>query len=161
MSGLQHLRKRQSGKQFIKLTVLMLIVCTSLFGCADSIASVLPGPGRDDWAIQLSNQYYIVKVNSRCKRISKATDSSGVYEDVLRCFYATKYCVSDPFIAFEGIPTKGNFASEEELSSDNCQYYLLDIRDGNLYGPYDTDSAMLESEIIQAIDMSLIWEIVP
>lgn len=161
MSGLQYLRKRQSGKRFIKLTILMLIACTTFLGCADPITSILPGSGRNDWNIQLSDQYYIVKVNSRCKSISKATASPGVYKDVLRCFYVTKYCVSDPFIAFEGIPTKGNFASEEELASDNRQYYLLDTRDESLYGPYDTDTAMMETELFQSIDMSLIWEVVP
>lgn len=161
MSGMQHSHKQQSGKHLLNLTILLLVVCLTLLGCTDRISSVLPGPGRADWEVQLSDQYYIIKANSSSKKICKATDTSGLYENVLSYYYVTKYCVFGPFIGFEGIPTEGVFASEEERTSGNRQYYLLDVRDGNLYGPYDTEDALMESDIAKDIDVSLVWEMVP
>lgn len=161
MSGHQHSHKRQSGKQLLNLTICVLVIGSTLFGCTAQVASVIPGPGRADWEVQLSDQYYIIKANSSSKKICKATDTSGLYENVLSLFYVTKYCVFEPFICLEGIPTKEQFASKEERASDNRQYYLLDIRDGYLYGPYDTEGMLMESDIIKENDVSFAWDIVP
>ena len=121
----------------------------------------MPGSRQDGWRIQISDNYYITKLHSRCISISKASETPGLYQGVLSFFYVTKYCVSDPFIALEGIPTKELLASKKELASDHRQYYLIDMRDDTLYGPYDTDSAMMDLEMIRTVDMSLAWEIVP
>ena len=161
MSGLQHSHKLQSGKQLFNLAILILVICLTLLGCTNRISSVVPGPGRADWEIQLSDQYYIIRANSSSKKICKATDTSGLYDNVLSYFYVTKYCLLDPFISLEGIPTAGLFASEEERASNNRQYYLLDVRDGSLYGPYDTEDALMESDIAKDLDITLGWETVP
>lgn len=161
MSGQQRSHRLQSGKRFLNLAVLMLVVCSTFGGCMDQIASVLPGPGRSDWELQLSSQYYIIKANSYSKKLCKASDIPGVYENVLTNFYVTEYCVFEPFITIKGISTEGLFATEEELASNSRQYYLLGIRDGNLYGPYDTEDALMESDVSGDISMSLVWELVP
>lgn len=161
MSGLQRSHKLQGGKQFLNLAILMLVICLTLLSCTDHILSVIPGPGRADWEVQLSAQYYIIRANSSSKKICKATDTPGLYENVLSNFYVTKYSLLDTFISLEGIPTDGIFASDEELASSIRQYYLLDIQDGGLYGPYETADSMMESDLTKDINGSLVWETVP
>ena len=161
MSGQRHSHRQQNGKRLLRLMTVMLIIVSVLSGCVNHTASLIPGPGRDDWEIQLSDQYYIIKANSYSKKICKRTDTAGVYEDVLSCFYVTRYCVFESFISIEGIPTEGSFASEEERLSNDHQYYLLDIKDKLLYGPYETEKAMIEANIIQNHAASFLWEILP
>lgn len=161
MSGPQHLHKLQNGKRILKISILFLVLCLTLLGCAAQVASFVPGPGRDDWVVQLSDQYCIVKENNRAKKVCTVTDSIGVYEYVLPNFYATKYHVADAFISIEGIPTEGIFASDGELSSDNYQYYLIDVHNGCIYGPYDSESSLIESAIYDDIDVNLVWEKLP
>lgn len=114
-----------------------------------------------DWEIQLCEEYYITRENSSSKKICKATEFPGVYSHVLPYFYVTKYYVTDPYICFEGIPTEGLIASEEERTSDNWQYYVLDVSDGNLCGPYDTEDALLTSDLLKETNISIVWEILP
>lgn len=161
MSGQQHSHKPQSGKQILSLAILLLVICSILLGCTDRVASILPGPGRADWELPLFEQYYLIKGNNSSIKICKATDVSGLYENVLTYFYVTKYSVFEPFICLEGIPTDGLFVAEDELASDNRQYYLLDVRDENLYGPYDTEESLIKSDLAKGIDVSLVWETVP
>lgn len=161
MIGQQHSRKLQSGKQLLKMIIVILIVCITLLGCEGAIGSLIPGPGRADWEIQLPNEYYIIRANSHRKVLCKAGDIPGVFEDVLAFFYVTKYYVSEPYVFFEGIPTKELLASDEERKSDNRQYFLLDVTDGNLCGPYDTEDALLASDLLKETDLSIVWEILP
>lgn len=46
MSGQQHLHRLQSGKNLLKLTMLILTICTTSLGCTKQITSMIPGPGR-------------------------------------------------------------------------------------------------------------------
>lgn len=161
MNGQQHSLRPRSGKHLPNLAILILIICLAFLGCADQVASVLPGPGKTDWEIQLFDQYYIVRANSSSKKICKTTDTPGLYENVLSYFYVTKYYVSEPYICLEGIPTEELFASKNEQSSNIRQYYLLNADDGNLYGPYDTEEALVESSSIKGVDLSIVWEIMP
>lgn len=161
MIGQQHSRKLQSGKQLLKMIIVILIVCITLSGCEEAIGSLIPGAGRADWEIQLPNEYYIIRANSHRKVLCKASDIPGVFEDVLTFFYVTKYHVSEPYVFFEGIPTKEALASDEERKSDNRQYFLLDVMDGNLCGPYDTEDALLASDLLKETDLSIVWEILP
>lgn len=161
MSGLRHSHKLPGGKQFLKITILILLVCVILLGCIDQVASFIPGPGRSDWEVQLTDQYYIIKANSCSVKICRASDTPGLYENLLSNFYLTKYCVLDSFICIEGIVTEGLFATEEEQESEEWCYYLLDIRDGTLCGPYDSESILMESLIARDDITSLVWETVP
>ena len=161
MSGQQHSHKPRSGKQILSLIILILVACSIFWGCTDQVASVLPGPGRADWEVQLSDQYYIIKANSSSKKLCKTTDTPGLYENVLSYFYVTKYCVFEPFICVEGIPTEEIFASEEERTSDKRQYYLLNVQEGTLYGPHDTENTLIESALTNDIELTLVWELPP
>lgn len=161
MSGLQHLPKLQNGKFLISLTFL-LVICGFLVGCANLVAPLIPGPGRADWDIQLSDEYYIIRANSNSKNICKATETDGLYENVLSCFYITKYYVYESYIFLEGIPTAEIIASDYEKESDERCYYVLDVIEEQLWGPYDTENALLESDIIKEGEMLAVeWEILP
>lgn len=161
MSGPQHLHKLQNGKRILKISILFCVLCLTLLGCAAQVASFVPGPGRNEWEVQLSDQYSIVKENNRSIKVCTVTDSTGVYEYVLSNFYATKYHVTEAFIAIEGIPTEDIFASDRELLSDDYQYYLIEVHNGCIYGPYDSESLLKESAIFDDIDVNLVWEKLP
>lgn len=136
------------------------MMCIALCGCAEHIASFIPGAGRADWELQITDQYYIIRANSRSKKISKSTDVNGVYVDVLSHFYVTRYCVNESYIFLEGIPTADVFASEEELMSDTRQYYLVDTGSGEVFGAYDSETELNEFHIETSEEL-LSWEVLP
>ena len=161
MHGRQHLHKPLSGKYLINLVVWILVMGLLLSGCEQQITSLIPGPGRSDWELPLIGDYTIIRINSRCKCLSKETDNPNIHTTLLQKYYVTRYYICDPYIFLEGIPTKDVFASEEEKKSDIREYYLFNVQEETQCGPYDTVDALLESDFLKDIDTSIVWEQLP
>ena len=159
MNGPQRSHKQLNGKRFLKLVVFTFTACTVCWLCVLLVASVLPKPGLSDWELSICDEYYLVRANKNSKKICKATDTDGLFEDVLSNYYVTRYFVLDSFIYLEGLSTEEIIVSKEELACDNRQYYMLDVRDGNLCGPYDTEDELLIPNT--ANEIGTMWIIVP
>ena len=94
--------------------------------------------GRGDYYIELQAGYAIDHVNSRKIDITHKEDGEVGRSVVIENYYITSYCLTDIYIALEGIPTAGWAASEDELESEQRNYYLIDTLSGDLSGPFES-----------------------
>ncbi len=120
-------------KKLIKVVIPLMIVSIFLSGCR----FLLVANGRGDWNINLLNGYSISRINAHSIVLSykEYTEKPG-NEIVIDNYFLTAYQIADEYICAEGIPTKEEFASDEELESPVRNYYLVDTTNGDVVGPF-------------------------
>lgn len=134
---MRHIHTKRSGKLLINLFLILL-----LLGCTAYESY--------DLYYALPNGYFISRVNS--KQIAIAWDqnwktdldsNSGVY--VIDKYFVKGFSYNDRFIGLFGTHTQLNYATEIELESNELQYYIIDTKEQEIYGPLNSERAFQDA----------------
>jgi hypothetical protein len=132
----------------IALIVGLLIyepVAACFPGCTEN------GSFRGDWSAAIDRNYEIRRVNSRgisiCKR---ASDSAA--RILIDRYFLTAFCVAEPYLLFEGIPTEGEYLSDREKEEHRLCYYAIDTTNDKVIGPFDTAEALFATLNLSGIE---------
>ena len=160
MIGTHHLPTKQNGRLF-RVTILFALILSILCGCSANVHKWLTGDSRGDWKIELINDYYLFKSNSKCKTIDRADVPEGFYSTVIDKLYVTDYQVSDPYIYVCGIKTQELFISDEEKTTKQRWYYLVDTVSGEVSGPFDSKESFEDFCNQSEVQIPEEWIVVP
>lgn len=108
----------------MKILLILVIIAS---GCS---------AGRGDWEYELTGGYAINRMNAHGIALVRYTDSTETGVVVIPNFYVTEFCMNQNYIGVRGIQTTGMWATDKELQSQNRVLYLVDIRNGDIYGPH-------------------------
>lgn len=160
MTETHNLLTKRSGRLLI-VTILFVLIASMLFsGCSEELLTRFFGNPTGDWDLELLNDYYLIRVNSHCKKIARSTEYSDKY--VIRDnLYVTDYQVSDPYIYVCGIRTRESFISDEELTTNYRWYYLVDTVSGEVSGPFDSKESFEDFLTQSEIEILEEWIVVP
>lgn len=127
MSGLQHILIKPSGNKILGLICSCIIVLLVASGC-------IP---RGDWDYELISGYSLVRTNAHSIVLTHTGDSEDApSEIVIEQYYVTQFCFNDRYIGLQGILTQGHSATDKELSGEERAYYLVNVADGTIVGPF-------------------------
>ena len=107
----------------------------------------LVGDGRGDWILDIYGDYAVAKINSYCICLVYREKQEGGWEHrsfVVPNYFIKAYQVHEPYICLEGIITKSEFISADELKRGELSYYLVDASSGDVIGPYDSYEEYVE-----------------
>ena len=113
-------------KRICRLVLMLSLVVLIASGCLLE---------RGDWQYELKDGYTIIRVNAHGIELARYNPDWDGYENILNHYYITDFCMNEAYIGVRGIPTADIWATDEELQSSNRVYYLVDISNGNCYGP--------------------------
>lgn len=129
-----------------RLLLLLVLLC-GIIGCR------LPGERlrrwfsldgfRGDYYIDLLGDYRIDRVNGSCIVLEKKDARPGSMT-VIKNYFATKYCLVDPYICVEGVPTADAFITDAEKENRVVAYYVVDTESDSIEGPFATFQEMAE-----------------
>ena len=128
-------------KERNKWCIFSLILITILFltGCA----------GLGDWTIELGSGYAIDRVNGHQKILTRKRNEGSSHEIVIDNLYAQKYLVHGNIICVGGLETHSvRGITDEELQNGSTIYYIINVEDDSVIGPFDLDAVyrILEEE---------------
>lgn len=128
----------------------------------EPVAACIPsctenGSFRGDWSTAIDRDYEIWRVNSRGISICKRT-SDNAAQILIDRYFLTAFCVADPYLLFEGIPTEGEWLSDREKEEHRLCYYAIDTTDDRVIGPFDTADALLDTLNLSGIEWTPITD---
>lgn len=161
MIGTQHLLTKRNGHLF-KITILVVLIASMLLsGCSKEFLTWFFGNPTGDWELELLNNYYLIRVNSHCKRITRVTEPRSYADIIDDNLYVTDYQVSDPYIYVCGIITQELFISDEEKLVNERWYYLVDTVSGEVSGPFDSKESFEDFCTQSEVQIPEEWIVVP
>ena len=155
MNGSQPIHTRQNGKMFLKIIATILVLSCILSGC--SLEWWL-GDGRGDWTMELFSGYSISRINGHQIVLGyKKSPEDVVYTTVIANYYVAAYQLHEPYICLEGIQTRSFSASDEELTTKDPSYYLINTVNGDIIGPFEYLSAFSDHCALVGVDITEEW----
>lgn len=128
-----------NGKSTI-LHMIRLAALTLVLGLVVSSCSLdnLNWNPQGDWDYELCHDYYIMRVNK--DRIDLCVKNNTHYEIIVD-MYITEFCYNIDFIAVRRleIGPEDKFDEITELDLEEADYYLVDARNGTVFGPYQEE----------------------
>ena len=129
--------------------VIGLMIYEPVSACIPSCTE--SGSFRGDWSAAIDRNYEIRRVNSREISICKRTSATAARILIDR-YFLTAFCVADPYLILEGIPTEGQWLSDREKEEHRLCYYAIDTTYDKVIGPYDTADALFATLNLSGID---------
>ena len=135
--------------------VIGLMIYEPVAACFPSCTE--SGSFRGDWSAAIDRNYEIRRVNSRGISICKRTSGTAARILIDR-YFLTAFCVAEPYLLFEGIPTEGEWLSDREKEEHRLCYYAIDTTKDKVIGPFDTADALFDTLNLSGIEWMPITE---
>ena len=113
--------------------------CSLAILCCLSLLLLTACPGLADWSYSLPGGYSISRINDHCVVFL----GSGEHSATLVENYVCAVSYNENYIGLQRIPADINFIDFGSVDFSTIEYYLLDIANEELYGPF-TKEAYLE-----------------
>lgn len=120
----------------IRLAALTLVLGLVVSSCSLDDLNWNP---QGDWDYELCHDYYIMRINKSTIDLCRKNGVSflGIVDS-----YVTAFCYNADFIAIRRLeiePEDKSFDEITELDLEEADYYLVDARDGTVFGPYQEE----------------------
>lgn len=135
--------------------VIGLMIYEPVSACIQSYTE--SGSFRGDWSAAIDRNYEIRRVNSRGISICKRTSATAARILIDR-YFLTAFCVADPYLILEGIPTEGQWLSDREKEEHRLCYYAIDTTNDTVFGPFDTADALFATLNLSGIEWTPITD---
>ncbi len=135
--------------------VIGLMIYEPVSACIQSYTE--SGSFRGDWSAAIDRNYEIRRVNSRGVSICKRTSATAARILIDR-YFLTAFCVAEPYLLFEGIPTEGEWLSDREKEEHRLCYYAIDTTKDKVIGPFDTADALFDTLNLSEIEWTPITD---
>ena len=150
--------------RFLKLFAVILLVITICSACySGCYPKWVLDYGRGDWTLILINGYQINRINGHTIVLEYKENLDDISSHtVLENYYVKSYQIYDEYIFLEGIRTKEDRISDNELENNDLAYYVVNTLNHDVAGPFeslgelkimcDNNSLKLQEEWIPAKD---------
>lgn len=114
------------------LAILSQLLILFFIGCS----------GTSDFTIELCNNYYINKSNSKQVVLSKHKDIGGSV--ILPDYYVCEYAVANEYIFTAGVETPYSTLEDCDTSDYSAVYYVINSKTDEIIGPFVDKNAVVK-----------------
>lgn len=138
---------------FIVAIFLISIILVSCLYC--TIYSENWNP-QGDWHYELDENYCINRINSTTITLSvkEGNHFSSVVDKYITCF-----CYNECFVAVRRLflGDRDSFEDIMQMDFDQAQYYLVDLKNGNIFGPFEDERDFIDACKVQNVGVLGGW----